>query len=1190
MLKKVFVVVSILLTAFILIACDGVSINYGELIDEEVFNIPSEVSSNITLPTEITVEGITFEVSWSSDKPEYLTSNGVVNRPSFETGDVTVLLTATVSYLDFSEDVTISLTVVKLAQESYIVTFESSGGSTVPNQTVLKNGLIVKPTDPTKADHTFDGWYKESSFTTTWNFTLDKVTTNVTLYAKFTPVVVVTEFDVIFKDAEGNEFSKVVVENNQKVNQPLTEPTKIGFEFKGWSLDGTNLFDFESTLVTSDLILLPVFEIMVFDIVYEIPEGATLSTEGDLTFTVETTPLLKTASLEGMTFIGWFLDLEDETPVTTIEIDTLEDVVLYAKFEETVVLPEGTLIYTSEDLLDLIVNGGEGLYQLMNDIDMSGVTLTGSSKTFGGTFNGNGFTISNAVINGSGNKMGFLFKEVLNGGVVRNVKFSNSIHNGGGSSESSAFISAYAQGGATFQDIEFYNVSVIHAGSYAALLFGDVVNDSAATEITVKNITVINDENHWVEGNSYVGGLIGASRKAVTINVENVYFESWVKAPNQAAGIIMGRLNASGVVLNVSQVVAKGGVISAKNVGTVLGTNVSGSTMNANFIFISHITQTSGTNTVKIGSGNGPSGSTNTLDNAFYQTESTVFIVGTNPITMPEGTGLLSSEITDEWFETSGFNQTFFKALNGTLVRETGDTGPVEETGFSVSSNQVKKYYLVGEALDLTNLQVYATFSDGSSQLLEPSSYTVETDDFDTNTSGSYEVRIIYKGEVKFFMVDVVEVTHIEVDTLLFKETYMVNQTLNMDSFVVKSIVDDGSFMILKDTEYTLNTEALNLSLKGVYPVVVTYKTFEPVTIYIKVHEKDESNPTTVNLTVDSSYEGLDGDIVSDNFTFKTVKSAHQFLVNQNYASTVKKVMYIKNGIYREKLTITVPNLTLVGEDRDLTVLTYGAASSMLQPTGIEWGTQGSASISIKSSATNFNATNLTIQNDFDYNQSNLANKQGVALVNEADQVVFYRVNFKGYQDTLYAKQGRQYYYDVYIEGVVDFIFGNGGPAFFETSEIKSLARSTGVIATNKGYNTSSAQLLTYGYVFYQNTFTFEAGVPTGSVDLGRPWDKDAAIAYIDNTLDVHINPRGWTEMSGNNPLNARFFEYQNKDILGNILSKTTNGKLLTENEASLYMDKDVFFGTTNGQVTFTNTFDYQGQLDDLIGLLPSNK
>src|SRR5690606_11589041 len=185
MLKKVFVVVSILLTAFILVACDGVSINYGELIDEEVFNIPSEVSSNITLPTEVTVEGITFEVSWSSDKPEYLTSNGVVNRPSFETGDVTVLLTATVSYLDFSEDVTISLTVVKLAQESYTVTFESSGGSTVPNQTVLKNGLIVKPTDPTKADHTFDGWYKEASFTTLWNFDLDKVTNNTTLYAKF---------------------------------------------------------------------------------------------------------------------------------------------------------------------------------------------------------------------------------------------------------------------------------------------------------------------------------------------------------------------------------------------------------------------------------------------------------------------------------------------------------------------------------------------------------------------------------------------------------------------------------------------------------------------------------------------------------------------------------------------------------------------------------------------------------------------------------------------------------------------------------------------------------------------------------------------------------------------------------------------------------------------------------------------
>ena len=221
-------------------------------------------------------------------------------------------------------------------------------------------------------------------------------------------------------------------------------------------------------------------------------------------------------------------------------------------------------------------------------------------------------------------------------------------------------------------------------------------------------------------------------------------------------------------------------------------------------------------------------------------------------------------------------------------------------------------------------------------------------------------------------------------------------------------------------------------------------------------------------------------------------------------------------------------------------------------------------------------AKQITFKNDFDYNQSTISDKQGVALVTEADQVIFDHVNFKGYQDTLYAKSGRQYYMNVYIEGVVDYIFGNGGPAYFENSVIKNLARSTGVIATNKGYNVSSSALITHGYVFYNNQFIFEEGVPAGSVDLGRPWDQHAAVAYINNTFDVHISARGWTEMSGNLPQNARFYEYQNKNMSQEVLAVTTNGQALTEALALQYQNKDVVFAQINGAIDFGSEWLYQ--------------
>lgn len=51
--------------------------------------------------------------------------------------------------------------------------------------------------------------------------------------------------------------------------------------------------------------------------------------------------------------------------------------------------------------------------------------------------------------------------------------------------------------------------------------------------------------------------------------------------------------------------------------------------------------------------------------------------------------------------------------------------------------------------------------------------------------------------------------------------------------------------------------------------------------------------------------------------------------------------------------------------------------------------------------------------------------KQAVALRISADTAAFVGCKFLGAQDTLYDHVGRHYYKDCYIEGSVDFIFGN---------------------------------------------------------------------------------------------------------------------------------------------------------------------
>ena len=90
---------------------------------------------------------------------------------------------------DFENDtVTAALTLYAKWIQTYTVTFNSNGGSAVQSQNnVASGGNVSEPEPPTKAGHTFDGWYKEPAFINLWIFTTDTVSDNTTLYAKWNP-------------------------------------------------------------------------------------------------------------------------------------------------------------------------------------------------------------------------------------------------------------------------------------------------------------------------------------------------------------------------------------------------------------------------------------------------------------------------------------------------------------------------------------------------------------------------------------------------------------------------------------------------------------------------------------------------------------------------------------------------------------------------------------------------------------------------------------------------------------------------------------------------------------------------------------------------------------------------------------------------------------------------------------------
>ncbi|VAH21348.1 unnamed protein product [Triticum turgidum subsp. durum] len=155
---------------------------------------------------------------------------------------------------------------------------------------------------------------------------------------------------------------------------------------------------------------------------------------------------------------------------------------------------------------------------------------------------------------------------------------------------------------------------------------------------------------------------------------------------------------------------------------------------------------------------------------------------------------------------------------------------------------------------------------------------------------------------------------------------------------------------------------------------------------------------------------------------FTTIQGAVDSLPLINLARVVIKV---NAGTYTEKVSISPLRafVTVEGAGADRTVVQWGDTADTAGPWGRPFGTFASATFAVNSQF--FVAKNITFKNTAPVPRPGALGKQGVALRISADNAAFVGCNFLGAQDTLYDHLGRHYYKDCYIEGSVDFIFGN---------------------------------------------------------------------------------------------------------------------------------------------------------------------
>lgn len=150
---------------------------------------------------------------------------------------------------DFNIPITSNITLyAKFTINSYTVTFNTDGGSSVASQTVNYGAKASRPANPTKTGYNFVNWYTDVSYSTVFNFD-NPITSNITVYAKFQIIT----YTITFNSNGGSAVASQGVNHGSTVSRPH-DPTKTDhWEFVNWYTDSglQNVYNFSASVTSS---------------------------------------------------------------------------------------------------------------------------------------------------------------------------------------------------------------------------------------------------------------------------------------------------------------------------------------------------------------------------------------------------------------------------------------------------------------------------------------------------------------------------------------------------------------------------------------------------------------------------------------------------------------------------------------------------------------------------------------------------------------------------------------------------------------------------------------------------------------------------------------------------------------------------------------------------------------------------
>jgi len=207
---------------------------------------------------------------------------------------------------------------------TYIVNFDTNGGTAIDDIVVGYGNKIVMPANPTKDGYTFIEWCTEIELENVFDSDII-IEDDQTLYAKWD----INDYTLDFDSLGGSSVESITDDFGSSIIEPISY--KIGHTFIGWYTESelTNKFTFD-TMPSSNLTLYANWQLNDYTIIFDSNDGSEIP---DLTAGYNTNiSAPENPTLTGYSFLGWFSD-SDLTEAFEFTVMPLDGATIYAKWK-----------------------------------------------------------------------------------------------------------------------------------------------------------------------------------------------------------------------------------------------------------------------------------------------------------------------------------------------------------------------------------------------------------------------------------------------------------------------------------------------------------------------------------------------------------------------------------------------------------------------------------------------------------------------------------------------------------------------------------------------------------------------------------------------------------------------------------------------------------------------------------------